>query len=243
MSSGPETLYLVRHGQSVGNARLDASDDLVTAPLDKNGDPDWPLTDKGIVESTRTGEWLARQKDMPLANNEVWVSPLQRAQQTAQHMGLSALILTQNNLAERSSAVPFTEMQAIAQTYPLDDATNVLMESDFGGTVEPLTDLIERVSVVLEAAKQLDSQDSLIVVSHGYTMLALRYLIENLEPEQVVGIIAGQDTARRIGNADVIAYSRRNSKGQLQDNYVRKRHVAPIADYDSGWRSIQRRPE
>ncbi|MCL2446546.1 MAG: histidine phosphatase family protein [Oscillospiraceae bacterium] len=63
-------LYLVRHGQSVGN--LPGVDEYGLAP------DDWPLTELGKQQAASLGEHLSS-----IAFDAIWCSPLERAQATA----------------------------------------------------------------------------------------------------------------------------------------------------------------
>ncbi|WP_018526308.1 histidine phosphatase family protein [Alkalispirochaeta alkalica] len=66
---GPVSFYLIRHGESQGNAR-----GIV------QGRADVPLTDRGRDQAARTGRWLEGLGVHPRA---VRTSPLQRARETA----------------------------------------------------------------------------------------------------------------------------------------------------------------
>jgi broad specificity phosphatase PhoE len=85
-------LYLVRHGQSVGN--LPGVDEYGLAP------DDWPLTELGKQQAASLGEHLSS-----IAFDAIWCSPLERAQATAKrdnhHPGTRVLVVSHGGFNSR----------------------------------------------------------------------------------------------------------------------------------------------
>jgi probable phosphoglycerate mutase len=73
-------LFLVRHGESVGNVAATQAelDGLDAIPLDIR-DADVPLSDTGREQATALGHWLDGRRD---SIDAYWVSPYLRAQET-----------------------------------------------------------------------------------------------------------------------------------------------------------------
>src|SRR5918994_3988204 len=73
-------LWLVRHGESVGNEAATRADleGLDVIPLDIR-DADVPLSDTGQDQADALGTWLAEHRS---AIDVFWVSPYLRARQT-----------------------------------------------------------------------------------------------------------------------------------------------------------------
>src|SRR5512144_1828975 len=72
--AAPTMLYLVRHGESLGN---------VNPGLRRQDDP--PLTDRGLAQAARAAEALAS-----IGIDAVFSSPLRRARETAEAIGAAA---------------------------------------------------------------------------------------------------------------------------------------------------------
>jgi len=75
-----QTLWLVRHGESVGNVAATEADRLGREALElEYRDADTPLSTTGAEQARALGDWL---DDRLAGIDEVWVSPYERAQQT-----------------------------------------------------------------------------------------------------------------------------------------------------------------
>jgi broad specificity phosphatase PhoE len=82
LSQKPFVIY-VRHGESEQNKIIHSSSEQRVESLEKMYDP--PLTQLGVKQAQMTGEYLACMLNefYPQSSVYVWVSPLARAQQTA----------------------------------------------------------------------------------------------------------------------------------------------------------------
>ena len=104
-----QELWLLRHGQSLGNLANDAARDRPTDVLDiADRDMDVPLSDLGIEQATAFGTWLGEQTDD--ARPDVIVSsPYARALGTARHVvaaaGLDVEIVFDERLREREFGI------------------------------------------------------------------------------------------------------------------------------------------
>lgn len=78
-------LYLIRHGQSVNNARYAAGDTTSV--------PDAPLTELGKLQAEHTALWLKELKEEKVG--VLYSSPMRRALQTAQIIGEALELPTQ----------------------------------------------------------------------------------------------------------------------------------------------------
>src|SRR5205085_5234847 len=79
----PQTLWIVRHGQSAGNVARDAAEAAGLPVIDiVHRDIDTPLSDLGREQSQALGQWFG---EMPAAKGPqvILCSPYVRAHQTA----------------------------------------------------------------------------------------------------------------------------------------------------------------
>ena len=82
-SPWPQTLWIVRHGQSAGNVARDAAEAQGLELIDiAFRDIDTPLSDLGVAQSIALGEWFGRI-DPAERPEVVLTSPYVRARETA----------------------------------------------------------------------------------------------------------------------------------------------------------------
>ncbi|MGP3535011.1 histidine phosphatase family protein [Microbacterium sp. RD1] len=100
-----ETLWLVRHGESIGNVAATRAEreGLERVPIDIR-DADVPLSPVGEDQAGAFGEWLAAQRE---AIGTYWVSPYLRAQQTLTIglAGFEASVTADERLRDRELGV------------------------------------------------------------------------------------------------------------------------------------------
>jgi broad specificity phosphatase PhoE len=80
----PQSLWIVRHGQSAGNVARDEAEAASRMWIDiAHRDVDVPLSSLGEQQSTALGQWIA-ELSADVRPTAVLCSPYLRAQQTAQ---------------------------------------------------------------------------------------------------------------------------------------------------------------
>jgi 2,3-bisphosphoglycerate-dependent phosphoglycerate mutase len=208
VSSWPRSLWVVRHGESVGNvANADAA--ATGAPrldIDVN-DIDVELSDLGVDQARALGRWLGRApaEQQPTA---VVVSPYRRARQTAetalQEAGLGHVSWSvDERLRDREQGVlDRLTATGIRAEYPEEaDRRAYLGKFWFrpaGG--ESWADVALRVRAFLTDLRLDAADERVLVVMHDVPILLLRYAIERLSVEEVVGL-SGQ-----VRNCSVTKY-------------------------------------
>lgn len=231
-----ERVHLVRHGQSMGNLieedhRGVSREHRTVLNIDWDAD-DWELTPEGHQQGVTTGHFL-RERGVNDDNTEIWASPLLRAQQTARNLGYSATVHTIFPLYERKTVnVSFMDIRAAVQAAPTQaEARDIAMRGTFDGCIEPFEEMLDRIRPAVDAIESL-SHENLVLVSHGYIMLGLRTLLEELDEDGVVDIFRGSAQPplikkRQTLNGDVITYTR----GAGTNSFATKQHFGPSDNY------------
>jgi 2,3-bisphosphoglycerate-dependent phosphoglycerate mutase len=210
----PDTLWIVRHGESAGNVARDAAYAAGLAVIDiSQRDVDVPLSKLGEQQSTALGEWFAALPggERP---NVVLVSPYLRARETAAlvesagGMEAEAVRLIDERLREKEFGVldRLTKL-GIEQRFP-DQAVLRSRIGKFyfrppGG--ESWCDVILRLRSVLDTISLHHSQPGsrVLIVAHQVIVLCLRYLIESLTEDEILAI----DRAAEVANCGVTSYA------------------------------------
>ena len=230
-----ERAFLVRHGQSEGNimeddCRENSTDEQTIQDIDWDAD-DWVLTEAGRAQSVQTGAYL-RAAGLCSDNCELWTSPLSRARETASHLGLLAVSKVVDSLYERKTVnVSFIDIrEAVRSASSEKEARRIAMRDTFNGRVEPFETMLERISPVVDRLKE-EEKTNIVIVSHGYIMLGMRALLEELDEEQITGIFRGGlvVNSRQTRNGDILIYNRSNSEGR----FTSKQHIGPSDGYAS----------
>ncbi len=168
------TLIIVRHGETVENGLKIAQ-----------GQTDGTLTEKGKAENDALGKELQQ-----FSFKTIYSSPLGRALQTAEAVHRhtpEATLTTDDRLMERHLGM----LQG--QHYP-----EGYKESDLHEGVESVQSMAERMSSFLSFIKQKHTNETIVMVSHGYVIKVLLSLINNWPVEDF-------HTVQLMGNS---AYTR-----------------------------------
>jgi broad specificity phosphatase PhoE len=233
----PQTLWIVRHGQSAGNVARDqaeaAGHPLIDIAL---RDMDVPLSPLGEQQAAAVGRWFG---SLPPAQrpNVVLCSPYVRALQTA-HLLLDAAGLAEDDLSfatdERLREKEFGILDrltvlGITQHYPeLAQQRRHVGKFYFrppGG--ESWCDVILRLRSVVETITREYRRERVLVVAHQVTVNCLRYLLERLNEAQILDI----DRQADVPNCGVTSYEfdpAVGRRGKLVLKLVN--FVQPIAD-------------
>jgi broad specificity phosphatase PhoE len=194
----PDTLWIVRHGESAGNVARDEAHRSNAARIALEGrDVDVPLSALGREQSLSLGRWFASmpEEERP---EVVLCSPYRRARQTAALLheagGLPVApedFVIDERLREKEFGVldGLTSF-GIREVHP-DQAEFRRILGKFyhrppGG--ESWCDVILRLRSALDTISLHHSGRRVMIVGHQVVVLCLRYLLENMTEEQILAI-------------------------------------------------------
>ena len=204
---GPAVLWLVRHGESMGNvadARAHASG-AGRLELDVR-DPDVELSDTGRAQARALGRHLA---DLPADQRPTVVlsSPFARARETAELAvePLDLPVRLDERLRERDfGAFDGMTGAGIREQFPDEARRRELLGKFYyrppGG--ESWADVALRIRSVLSTeAPVLDGQ-RVLLVAHQAVIMVCRYVLEGLDEQELMDL----DTREQIANASLTRY-------------------------------------
>ena len=209
----PERLWLLRHGQSQGNVARDAAHAAGLNNIDLDiRDVDVPLSDLGHRQARAAGRWFAAlpEDERP---EVILSSPYIRARQTAEAIceagalfgGEKAKTVIDERLREREFGVfDGLTTRGIQDKYPEEWSHRVRLGKFYhrapGG--ESWADVILRLRSALDTISLHYADRRVLVVCHQVVVLCFRYILEELEEAQILGI----DKQADILNCGICAY-------------------------------------
>lgn len=227
----PQQLWLLRHGESVGNVARDAAHaagaERIT--IDAPRDMDVPLSPRGEEQAAAVGRWLGRlsPEDMPTV---VLSSPYLRAQRTAEialaQAGLGRLgPAIDERLRERELGVlDRLTQRGVERLFPeqaeLRRTLGKFYHRPPGG--ESWCDVILRLRSLLGDVQQAHAGERVLLVCHSAVVLCLRYLLEGMSEQQILAV----DGAHDVGNCSLTTYALQGPRLTL----TRFNFVAPLQD-------------
>jgi len=211
-SNWPDTLWIVRHGQSAGNVARDAAESGGLAVIDLAWrDIDVPLSPLGVAQSKALGEWF--QKLPPDQQPEVVLcSPYLRAKETARlvtELGRMAQHQVTLRIDERLREKEFGVLDrltklGIRQKHPELNEQRVHVGKFYfrppGG--ESWCDVILRLRSLLEMVTREYADRRVLVVAHQVIVNCMRYLLEHMDEQQILEI----DRQGDVPNCAVTSY-------------------------------------
>jgi probable phosphoglycerate mutase len=221
-SSWPSALWLVRHGESVGNAASERAWRDGAEVIDvAERDADVDLTERGVTQAETLGRWMALmpEQDRP---QRVLVSTYVRAQRTAD-LALAGLEgdlprHTDERLRDREMGVLDRLTQAgIEARQPEEAAMRARLGKFYhrpsGG--ESWCDVALRLRSVVSDLRRDHAGERVIIFAHDIVVLLFRYLIEGLDERGVLEV--AQHTAVR--NCGVTWYDLHQDRGLVLRHY------------------------
>jgi probable phosphoglycerate mutase len=226
-----EKLWIVRHGESVGNLAWQAAEDAGSHFIDVSPrDADVPRSRRGEREARALGLWLRRSSGgLPTV---IITSPYVRTHRTAKLLvaaaGLEAIpLLVDERLREKEFGVLNRMTKAgIAARMP-DQAELRQIVGKFyyrppGG--ESWCDIVLRLRNLWTSLRMDHANERVLLVCHSVVTFCLRYIIEQLTEQQILDI----DIACDVGNCAITSYSRKAGTAALAlDEF---NFVAPLED-------------
>ena len=206
----PDSLFIVRHGQSAGNVARDAAEAAGLPIIDiATRDVDVPLSLLGEQQATALGRWFGA---MPgdQCPTVVLTSPYLRARETAQRVIESARIegvpmVVDERLREKEFGIidRLTKL-GITQKFP-EEAVRYAHLGKFyyrppGG--ESWCDVILRLRSVIDSLALDYCQERVLIVGHQVMVYCFRYLLERLTEEEILAI----DREKNVANCSVTSY-------------------------------------
>ena len=246
-SNGPQSLWLVRHGESAGNVARDRAEQLGRHVIDVPGrDIDVPLSDLGQRQSQVLGRWL---RGLPAEQRPsvVLTSPYARARRTAE------LVIAEAELQGPRLAFVVDERLREKEFGSLNRFTKAGIEAKFpheaqrraevgkfyyrppGG--ESWCDVILRLRSVLDHVQLRYDGERVLVVAHQVIVLCFRYLLEELDEERILAI----DRDKDIANCSVTSYElRKDEDGRTKLLLQAYNFVAPL---EAAGQPVTREPD
>ena len=217
----PQTLWIVRHGQSAGNVARDAAEASRLHLIDiAERDVDVPLSALGAQQADALGHWFAELPDDERPEI-VLSSPYVRARQTAERVldalhrrdGATALDDDDETIAcvrdERLREKEFGILDRMT-TFGIRDKYPELAEQRRhvgkfyfrppGG--ESWCDVILRLRSFLDMLSREHRGDRVLVVAHQVIVNCMRYLLERLDERQILAI----DRVADVPNCSITSY-------------------------------------
>jgi len=208
----PQSLWIVRHGQSAGNVARDEAEAASRMWIDiAHRDVDVPLSSLGKRQSTALGQWIAELSE-DVRPTAVLCSPYVRAQQTAQLI-IEAAGLDPEELAyctdERLREKEFGILDrltkyGIQQHHPtLSEQRGHVGKFYFrppGG--ESWCDVILRLRNMVGTLTREYRGERVMIIAHQVVVNCFRYLLEGLNEQQILEI----DRRGDVPNCSVTSY-------------------------------------
>jgi broad specificity phosphatase PhoE len=203
----PSVLWLVRHGESLGNVADARAHESGADRLDLDvRDPDVPLSDTGRSQAEALGRHLASlpEDQRPTA---ALSSPFARALTTAQlaTAGLGIRVRTDERLRERDfGAFDGMTGAGIREQFPDEAERRDLLGKFYyrppGG--ESWADVALRIRSLLATEALRHDCDRLLVVAHQAVIWVFRYVLEELTEQELLAV----DQQEQVANASLTRY-------------------------------------
>jgi broad specificity phosphatase PhoE len=209
----PQTLWIVRHGQSAGNVARDAAEAAGHVWINVEfRDIDTPLSELGVEQSQALGRWFG---SLPAHERPqvILSSPYVRARETArlimEEAGLRADKEVRLRIDERLREKEFGVLDrltrhGIREKFPdLHEQRSHVGKFYFrppGG--ESWCDVILRLRSLTEMITREHGGERVLIVAHQVIVNCMRYLVENLDEAQILSI----DKMGDVPNCAVTSY-------------------------------------
>jgi probable phosphoglycerate mutase len=230
----PDRLWIVRHGESAGNVARDAAHAAGLAVINiAHRDVDVPLSDAGVAQSEALGRWFCdiTEGERP---DVVLSSPYKRARQTAELIGAQNGLAPEPTLTvdERLREKEFGILDrltrlGIEQQFPEQARFRQLLGKFYhrppGG--ESWCDVILRLRSALDTVSLHYGGRRVLIVAHQVVVLCMRYLLEDMNEEEILAIDAVGDVANCAVTEYVFDPGKRGTGGLALRRY---NFVAPL---------------
>ena len=233
----PNTLWIVRHGQSAGNVARDAADAAGLGRIDiADRDMDVALSSLGEEQAAALGAWLAQQPEDQRPRT-LMTSPYRRAIQTSQKIrdaggmvGKDSKFCIDERLREKEFGIldRMTKFGIRAEYPKLDEQRQHVGKFYFrppGG--ESWCDVILRLRSVIDTLTRDYRQGRVLIVGHQVIVNCFRYLFERMTEAQILEL----DRQADVPNCGVTLYEFDPSAGERGKLVLRVANfVAPLRE-------------
>jgi broad specificity phosphatase PhoE len=212
----PSAIWLVRHGESVGNLADAAAHEHGAGRLKLDvRDPDVPLSETGCAQAQALGRWMA---DLPEEQRPTAVlsSPFTRALTTAQLAAepLGLRVRIDERLRERDfGAFDGMTGAGIREEYPQEAERRDLLGKFYyrppGG--ESWADVALRIRSLLATEALRHDGERLLLVAHQAVIMVFRYVLEELTEQELLDI----DGEHRVANTSLTRYETEDGELRL----------------------------
>jgi broad specificity phosphatase PhoE len=223
----PQSLWLVRHGESTANLARRKAENEKLLTIDFPGrEMDVPLSEMGVRQSMALGDWFRQQQSKPTV---VVCSPYVRTRETARLILDSAGIETarvfyDERLREREFGI-FDRLTwaGSLEKYPEECEKRTEIGKFYYRPPhgESWCDVAVRVRSVWRDVREDYANEHVMIVSHEAVIHLFRYVLENLTEEEILKI----DRASDIINCQTVSYLFDDANQRLlleADNFVAK---------------------
>jgi broad specificity phosphatase PhoE len=248
----PRELVCVRHGQSKGNVAIRASregdDRHFTEDFYARPSVYWRLTPEGIQQANIAGAWI--RKHIGERFDGCFVSELIRAKETAAHLGLpDALWVPKSHLVERNRGhldiiTRRERRERYAKELTIKEGWPYSWTPPGGESIAMVRD---RIHPFLNLLHREYENGSVIVVTHGEIIDAIRMTLEFKPIEEYNRIRRSKDPKDHTHNCQVIHYTRRKDPHNPDDQnlsdylgWVRSVCTTDPSRSKNGWERIER---
>jgi broad specificity phosphatase PhoE len=218
--TGPRSLTLVRHAESIGNVADAAAhrDEGETLDLDLR-DADVPLSDTGREQAAALGRWLARlpgERRVAPFPDVVLTSPYLRAAETARiaFEGLPPPLDQDERLRERDlGLLDGLTGRGIRRRHPEEAQRRTRLGKFYyqPPSGESWVDVVLRVRTLMRDLEHLDGAD-VWLVTHQAVIMAHRFVLEGLDEHTLLEL--GRD--QPLPNVAMTVYERKGDLMELQ---------------------------
>ncbi|HEY0426236.1 MAG TPA: histidine phosphatase family protein [Pyrinomonadaceae bacterium] len=213
----PQSLWLVRHGQSTANlARQKAvTENLLTIDFPER-EQNVPLSAFGEQQAAKLGEWFQKETEKP---SVVFSSPFLRAGETTrlilENAGLGETeIFYDERLRERELGV-FDRLTSlgVAEKFPAEFAARQKVGKFYfrPANGENWADVALRIRSFWNEIKTDFAGENVLVVSHEAVLHLFRYIVERMTEEAILEI----DRAADIANCSITSYNLEAKTGKM----------------------------
>lgn len=223
MSCGwPQALWLVRHGESAGNAAAEAARAAGSEVIDiAEPDHEVDLTPRGRLQAEAVGRWLAALPPEQRPDRAV-VSPYLRARRTAdlalaQVEGPVPVTLDERLRDRELGVLDRLTAKGIDARFPGEAAARRRLGKFYhrpaGG--ESWADVVLRLRSALSDLRSDHAGGRVLVVAHDVVVVLFRYLLEGLDEARAL------DISRRAAplNGGITYYEMDEEKGLVLRHY------------------------